>query len=577
MSNQILQSGTVIDGKYRLDRPIGMGGFSTVYQGAHTGMDRTVAVKIFDPADQDPQKADERAQRFEQEARLVSQLEHPNTVTIHDFGVEPDGKAFLVMEFIEGKTLGELLNQEGPLAQERTIGIFHQILGSLEEAHHRNILHSDLKPANIMLTENFKGEELVKVLDFGIARMIRKHRAGDDSEGSSFMGTPRYASPEQLLMGELSLATDVYGVGMLMWACLVGRPMVPHGEFQDYVAYATSADRWRLPNDVDVEAELAEIVERAVSKSPTDRYRDASAMLDALRACASVEKDDLPEVKANPFTASDGVVDPNVDASEDPENIFLNPDSGDEVARQKEDANRRRARPEVDRDAGFFGESKLELDDVDDSEADEKRPLPSERSAHRQPVRRSPSRDDMSVAEIVRRPRVLVGVGAVVAALAVAIIFVGSEEADVGDDEDVVASSGAGEALDEVDGEGDFDQPVIDSPHSVDGILIAVRSQGWRVDEFREPVELSEYRYHPATAYQGNVQIDLTLFVTYGDEVRLDLENDISFPDQHVTFDHIVVRVSPRDDNAIDAAIELANFLETFRELVREEDRRAAE
>src|SRR5690554_5535277 len=227
-AGDFLERGKVIGEKYRLDELIGRGGFSNVYGGLHTGMDRRVAVKIFDPsqpANRDPARAIRRAERFEREARLVSQLNHPNTVTIFDYGVADEGMLYLVMEYIEGPTLKQAIVDGAPFDERRAVTTFLQILGSLEEAHHRNMLHRDLKPANIMLTRNFKGEEIVKVLDFGIARIVGESAPETGPNGRKlFLGTPRYASLEQLRGLELSYATDVFAVGALLFETLVGQP-----------------------------------------------------------------------------------------------------------------------------------------------------------------------------------------------------------------------------------------------------------------------------------------------------------------------------------------------------------------
>ncbi len=575
MAGQTLKSGTIIGDKYRLDRPIGRGGFGTVYQAVHTAIERTVAIKIFDPADPahvDPTKAKERADRFVKEARLVSQLEHPNTVTIHDFGLEDDGKAYLVMEFIEGLTLGELLNEEAPLDRQRTITIFLQILGSLEEAHHRSILHRDLKPSNIMLTENFKGEEIVKVLDFGIARMLQQKPADtdeSDDQETSFCGTPRYCAPEQLLEGELSLSTDVYGVGSLMWACLVGRPMMPSGEFFDFLRHATHPRPWTIPDEADVDADLSAIIEKAVRKSPPDRYDDASTMLAALRQYSTVTEGDLPEIRHTPFDNQQRIVDPNIVDPDEAENYFLNPDNADDGSPE----NSRRPAPKKVADRSKKEPAPLELDTDAVPEVNRegrRKPQPSRRDHSRSHVNsRSNGGDPSTIVELLRRPQTIIGAVAFVAAAVIAIFLLANSEIDITPEAERQA------ALSD-DSSAPVDEEILaqladESIYSVDGILLSLRTQGWRVDDSRDTIAMSRYRYRPATVYRDELQIDIAIYETHDSQTRLEVENQVAYPDESITFDHIVVRVSPRNAEAEVAARQLTAFLANYRDLVARE------
>ena len=574
MAETLPGSGQVIDGRYRLDIPIGQGGFSTVYRGEHLEMNRTVAIKIFGSGPVDPTATQQRAARFVEEARMVSRLTHPNTVTIHDFGIDDGGTAFLVMEFIEGPTLGEVIIEESPLSRQRVIAIFLQILGSLEEAHHHRILHCDIKPANIMLHRNFKGEDVIKVLDFGIARMLQVRPGDDEYDGvrNCFMGTPRFAAPEQLLGEELSLATDVYAVGALLWTCLTGRPMIADRSFDVCLEKAVDSRPWKLPTDAGLDNDLTAIIERAVRKRPDERFQDAQAMRNALLECTTMDENSLPKPRTSPFdTESAKTVDPNLDG-DDEENYFLNPDA----APPPESARQQPERPP--RPIGAEHEP-LELD-LPDSSGGGHEPLEIEdniagswtpensHSTGRNDDSHTPQDERDSLAGLLFRPQILIGAVAfvVAAVVAVAIVFtLVGDSAPSPADPDATATAEA---------ESDDPPPVSSlaerSRFSPEGIATAIRTQGWRIDEFREPIEFNRYIYRPMTVYRGDVRLEVILLEAHDDEIRAQLEADTDASDERVTLDHIVVRIRPRDEIDRNSAIAIRQFLEEFRNLADE-------
>ena len=593
MNQQHLDIGTVVDGKYRLDRPIGHGGFSTVYRGTHTEMDRPVAVKIFAPDEQDTnfEQSRQRLQRFEQEARLVSRLEHPNTITIFDFGVEDDGSAFLVMEFIEGPTLKQVFDDQGRLDVDRTLRIFLQILASLEEAHHRDILHRDIKPANIMLATDFKGEEVVKVLDFGIAQMLRSD--DDDEDNNLFVGTPRYAAPEMLTGADLRLSTDIYGIGALMWESLTGEPMLPSSDIHDCVAHATSARPWEMPDDPDVPAELQRIIERAVRKSPSERYEDASAMLEALEYCSTIERSEIPSADDDsPFLPAGPILDPNVgapdddgpwlgDAESEPDEPTppLPDDSDDALLPPTMEPS---SPPELALDELDDPPPRLEPDDNDEpTESAEAAPAPtptSRRSLDTSPA--PPTRAD-SLEDRLRRfgPVRAVVDGRLepqhaVAAIAVAVFAIFATTTvllTVGDDADdrQVTDEAAAE---ETDDEAAY--PLRDqSPHTTDGITSAIRADGWRIERSRDPVEMSRYSYQSLVVSSNGNRLDVRIYVTNLESALDDILSDISGANRAVTFDHIIVEIRPREDGSPHHADRLGNFLRDFRNGVAQKAR----
>jgi len=210
-----LPQGSLVAGKYRVEKILARGGFSTVYRGIQEGIDRTVALKIL-PLDQNIEAT--WLERFTREAKLISQLDHPNTITIYDYGQQGDAFLYIVMEYVRGRSLSRQIRKHGPLEPVRVAQIAIQICGSLEQAHGAGILHRDLKPSNIMLTRNHHGHELAKVLDFGVAKVLEPDAADLKlTQQGTFIGTPRYASPEAIRRQALDQRADVYGVGMVMW------------------------------------------------------------------------------------------------------------------------------------------------------------------------------------------------------------------------------------------------------------------------------------------------------------------------------------------------------------------------
>ncbi|MFU8805881.1 MAG: serine/threonine protein kinase, partial [Bradymonadaceae bacterium] len=221
--------GTVIDNKYRLDEQIGHGGMGAVYLGTQLMVDRKVAVKLLHPTF----AAHENIQaRFEVEAKAIGRLNHPNCITLFDFGYSSDLEAFYtVVEFIQGLSLDSLLGHPPPVAD--TVAIIRQIASALDHAHHHGVLHRDLKPENIMLYRMTDGSEMVKVLDFGIAQIMKGPTDGpgdDDFEverltrvGEVF-GTPPYMSPEQASAArDLTPAADLYSLGVIFYELIEGR------------------------------------------------------------------------------------------------------------------------------------------------------------------------------------------------------------------------------------------------------------------------------------------------------------------------------------------------------------------
>ena len=283
-----------IAGRFRIEREIGTGGMGTVYLATHLGLERPVAVKIIKrefASDADV------ADRFLREARTMAKLHHPHAAMIFDAGSLPDGRHFIVMEFVEGETLSQLLAREGRFTPSRAVDIATQVCDVLEEAHRLGIIHRDLKPSNILL-----GKRGVCVLDFGVAKVLAssaESTATHASTGSGqLIGTPRYMSPEQCLGQRVGARSDLYSLGVLLYEMLAGRP-----PFVDPLQSALLVKQATMPAPPlprlrqDIPRSLALAVHSLLAKRPEDRPRTA-ASAKALLERSLVQPDrTLPDIE----------------------------------------------------------------------------------------------------------------------------------------------------------------------------------------------------------------------------------------------------------------------------------------
>ncbi len=254
--------------KYQLKALIGVGGMGVVYQAHHLSLDRRIAVKILQP--NIALKNLHTVELFQKEAKFAARLLHDNIVWIMDAGRTSDDIAYMVMEWLDGRTLEDELGSSGPLSLERAAKILRQIAAALREAHSQHIVHRDLKPSNIMLIKRSAEQDIVKVLDFGIAKLI------DDTMGASvsqIMGTPHYASPEQLQIGgQIDGRSDVYSLGIMLYEMLTGKLPFNASSFQGIVRLQLTepppAIR-RLRPELPVSIE--QLITRLMAKDPEQR------------------------------------------------------------------------------------------------------------------------------------------------------------------------------------------------------------------------------------------------------------------------------------------------------------------
>lgn len=279
--------GKVIAGKYPLIDKLGEGGFGAVYRGIQEPVGRAVAVKVILPSEAQDQSL---RGRFFREARVVARLSSPATVTLHDYGEDGDGTLFMVFEFIEGQLLSSLIKQERRLEQGRAIGFAIQILGALSEAHAHGLVHRDLKPENIMVTTGPIGDEKIKVLDFGIAKVLGQEGQDDvRTREGIVLGTPSYMSPEQSQDKQLDGRSDLYALGIILYEMLSGKPPFQGAIPLDVLMAHISKPVPPLDSSLGVGDALAAVVGCALEKDRESRYENAEAMTRALRAARTGE------------------------------------------------------------------------------------------------------------------------------------------------------------------------------------------------------------------------------------------------------------------------------------------------
>lgn len=277
--------GTTLPAGYHILELIGVGGMGRVYQAEQSVLGRTVAVKIIHPH----LLADENsAVRFLTEARAASQLNHPNSISVFDFGRTDDGQPYLVMELLRGKDLGMVAHEEGELPLPRIVDVLRQVLAALGEAHALGIIHRDLKPENIILQPQRRGGDLVKVLDFGLAKLNQQNIPGPSVTSPGIVcGTPDYMAPEQGRGDNIDGRSDLYAVGVILFQLLTGRlPFEGESPTQVVMMHLSvpAPDPRQIAPRRNIPKVIADVVKRALAKKPGDRYADAHEFSDALES-----------------------------------------------------------------------------------------------------------------------------------------------------------------------------------------------------------------------------------------------------------------------------------------------------
>ncbi len=304
--------GSVIADRYHIVKKLGEGGMGAVYLGEHVKMGRQSAIKVMSASmASDP----DAIARFNREAANAARINHPNVCAIYDFGETPDGIIYLAMEFIEGESLGDVLDREGALGPQRAVAILQQTADALQAAHDLGIVHRDLKPDNIMLARGRGGAELVKVVDFGIAKAMSGQEGQQVTKTGLVVGTPEYMSPEQLSGDVLDGRSDIYSLGLVFFRMLTGTFAFEADSAQEVMIKRLTDEPLPLARarpDLGVPEALQRVMDRALARMPGDRYdsagrfaADAAAAVRPIAAApgrAPVADDDVTAVMADDAT-----------------------------------------------------------------------------------------------------------------------------------------------------------------------------------------------------------------------------------------------------------------------------------
>jgi eukaryotic-like serine/threonine-protein kinase len=284
----VLAPGDLVDGRYRVETQIARGGMAAVFEVLDTRLDRHVALKVMHPG----LAADETyVSRFAREARAAARLSHPNIVAVHDQG-EDEGRVFLVMELVRGRTLRQVLDEDGPLTPRAALDIAASLADALGAAHRAGLIHRDIKPENVIIRE----DGVVKVTDFGLARAVSSQTVTSASD--ALMGTVSYLAPEQVERGHTDARSDVYAAGLVIFEMLTGAKAFT-GDNPMYVAYQhVHGGVPRVSSRAAVPALLDDLVEMATSREPMERPADGTALAHLVRSTrsrlSSDELDDRP-------------------------------------------------------------------------------------------------------------------------------------------------------------------------------------------------------------------------------------------------------------------------------------------
>ncbi len=274
--------GTVLAGRYRIVRQLGAGAMGSVYLGEHLRFGRLDAIKVLKAGvAAEPGAAD----RFLRGARNVSAINHPNVCTVYDFGDTDDGHQFLAMEFIDGVSLSDVLDAEGRLPLRRGLDITRQIGEALDAAHHMGIVHRDLKPGNVMLVTDRTGRDVVKVVDFDIAKGSSDGEEAEVTRTGFVVGTPEYMSPEQLTGDALDLRSDVYSLALLFVRMITGRLPVRSSTTQNLMVERLTQDALRISEiaaDLVVPEGVQDAVDHGLQRRREDRPPSAGAFVAGL-------------------------------------------------------------------------------------------------------------------------------------------------------------------------------------------------------------------------------------------------------------------------------------------------------
>jgi len=277
--------GQVIADRYHVVKKLGEGGMGQVYLAEHVKMGRRSAIKVMNPSMvHDP----DAVARFNREAANASRITHPNVCAVYDFGETPDGLIYLAMEFIEGEPLTDILERDGALETARAVHIFQQVADALQAAHDLGIVHRDLKPDNIMISRGKGGRDVVKVVDFGIAKAVGGDDAGQKvTKTGLVVGTPEFMSPEQLSGDRVDGRSDLYALALVFFRMLTGKLPFEASTSQETMIKRLTDEPTKLAAarpELPFPGGLQEVLDAALTRSPVDRYQTVTKFAESVAA-----------------------------------------------------------------------------------------------------------------------------------------------------------------------------------------------------------------------------------------------------------------------------------------------------
>jgi len=290
--------GRTLNDKYRILEKIGQGSMGTVYRGEHIGLKKTVALKVLH---QDLHVGEETMQRFQREGIALGKIAHPNAIQIFDFDRDGSRTTYLAMEFVEGKNLKALLRETSSLPVTSALSIIEQVLLALQEAHSHGIVHRDLKPDNIMVDMDASGAPRVKVLDFGLSKLVDlPMEASLATQVGRIMGTPLYMAPEQCSGEPVDLRADLYATGLVLYEMVAGStPFAGDSVTEIFAQHLTKPTPSVVDShpDLKIAPELDPVLHRALAKRREDRFQTSSEMLEAVR---QLQRGEFPDTLPSP-------------------------------------------------------------------------------------------------------------------------------------------------------------------------------------------------------------------------------------------------------------------------------------
>ncbi|MCP4444389.1 MAG: serine/threonine protein kinase [Myxococcales bacterium] len=292
--------GRLVDSRYRVEEILGRGGMGVVYKIKHQRMGKIAAMKVLHS---EMAKNPEVVARFQREAEAVSRLAHPNTVQVFDFGTA-EGALYLVMEYVRGQDMGALIDRDGAMSFKDAAPLLGQICGSLEEAHDLGVVHRDLKPENLLVSRTHSGQDFVKVLDFGLAKLTETEESASVTSAGSIVGTPYYMPPEQIRAEEeVDHRADIYSLGALIYRLVTAdnafNAKTPVGVLTKHLTDDVEPPSKRFPG-LSIPPGLDTIVLKCMAKDPEDRYESIRALLDDIEQLYVELSSDTSDIRQPP-------------------------------------------------------------------------------------------------------------------------------------------------------------------------------------------------------------------------------------------------------------------------------------